>query len=165
MAKHEKISFSIKNSYFNLEETIESALDTLKYISDTKQVTTSLLMKPKCRSLLGHIYGDQKRINQVILNFVSNSLKFTNQGGFVKLEVGIIKVQPANAGNKTKSSFYDDAVSAQRSSEYQLNHSNLGLVRSESMLNQINETNEKTYIVDYYIRIQDNGPGISEKSL
>lgn len=33
------------------------------------------------------IYGDQKRFEQILLNFASNALKFSNENGLVKIEL------------------------------------------------------------------------------
>ena len=40
-----------------------------------------LLRNPKVK-----ICADQQRVSQIILNLISNSLKFTNNGGYVKVK-------------------------------------------------------------------------------
>jgi signal transduction histidine kinase len=41
------------------------------------------------------IYGDPHRYQQILLNFISNSLKFCNPGGYVRIKVGVIKISKA----------------------------------------------------------------------
>ena len=39
------------------------------------------------------IHGDQRRYLQILLNFLSNSLKFTNKGGNVTVAVSVLDYQ------------------------------------------------------------------------
>ncbi|EHY56271.1 Two-component system protein B [Exophiala dermatitidis] len=54
------------------------------------------------------LWGDKNRILQVLMNFVSNSLKFTPPHGSVTVRVrctGLLEHQPSRAGSTRKSSF------------------------------------------------------------
>ena len=42
---------------------------------------------------MGNILGDQRRFLQILSNFLSNSLKFTNPGGSVSVKLQIIDQQ------------------------------------------------------------------------
>jgi signal transduction histidine kinase len=50
------------------------------------------------------IYGDERRYLQILLNFLSNSLKFTNEGGEIKVEVKIIESQKVGIDSSPSSS-------------------------------------------------------------
>ena len=50
------------------------------------------------------IYGDERRYLQILLNFLSNSLKFTNEGGEIKVEGKIIESQKVGIDSSPSSS-------------------------------------------------------------
>lgn len=42
---------------------------------------------------ISSIYGDQRRFLQIILNFLSNAVKFTNSDGQIVLKIHILGIQ------------------------------------------------------------------------
>ncbi len=79
--KFEKINF-------NLDETIRSLVDTFRLQSHEKGVMLEYKMDPKIPELL---IGDPVRLNQILINLISNALKFTHQGS-IKISVGLEKI-------------------------------------------------------------------------
>ena len=63
---------------FNPRETIEDAVRLLAPKADLKRVALSVIVAPEVPSMLR---GDPGRLRQIVLNLVSNGIKFTNQGG------------------------------------------------------------------------------------
>lgn len=50
----------------------------------------------KAENAFNKIYGDSKRYEQILMNFISNALKFSVKGGTVKVELYLKKIQNAN---------------------------------------------------------------------
>lgn len=73
-------------------DSVRETFQTLKFISETRGVKTIVEVKPKHMKFFEAVYGDSNRFQQILLNFISNSLKFTRREGFVKVEIGISKV-------------------------------------------------------------------------
>lgn len=176
LATQEKKTFQLNKQYFNLVDSINSAFKTLKYISDSRQVTTSLHVKQKQLRFFEEVFGDANRIQQILLNFISNSMKFTKQGGFVKVVVGLVKVRrvmPSEAG-------LDDADYSIDAQSFEDNASRAYITKVESPnidpnLEELAQSpnkhllvwpeNSEVYLVRYFIKIQDNGAGMSPENL
>lgn len=60
----------------NLEHTITECLDTLELAAKAKNNRLELKYEPSSSIL----YSDAHRIKQVLLNFLTNSIKFTSNG-------------------------------------------------------------------------------------
>ena len=56
--------------------------------------------------LIQRIYGDKRRYVQLLLNFLSNSLKFTNRGGKIKARIKIIDNQLITKKHKRNNSIF-----------------------------------------------------------
>jgi signal transduction histidine kinase len=91
LAKLENNSFSFNKEYFNLGSSIYEAFQIL--LSSANQQNIELVAQiDKIENLdyIQSIYGDQGRFKQIFLNFISNSLKFTNKKGKVTVLVKIL---------------------------------------------------------------------------
>jgi two-component system, sensor histidine kinase len=62
---------------FNFRETLAASLEPYKYLAETKGLSFTSTME---ESVPDWTIGDPTRINQVIVNLVSNAIKFTKEG-------------------------------------------------------------------------------------
>ncbi|MGA1841131.1 MAG: ATP-binding protein [bacterium] len=67
----------------NLNEPIDAAITSLKARAENKSITISKELS--CESPLVH--GDTNKLEQVFINLIDNSIKFTNDGGHVSVSV------------------------------------------------------------------------------
>ncbi len=70
-----KVELSI--SEINLKELADNVKRNFKHLVNDKNLELSVLVASEAPE---YIYSDMQRLNQVIKNFISNSLKFTEQG-------------------------------------------------------------------------------------
>ena len=77
----ESQSLKINKDYFNLDDIIQDAIQDIKnqLILEGSDKKIDFIYKPNNIT----IFCDKDRINQVILNLFSNSLKFTDSGGSI----------------------------------------------------------------------------------
>lgn len=66
-------------------ETIAEAYQILLFQAEQKGVKLMVEFNKNQPFIFRKVYGDKRRFLQVLLNCVSNSLKFTNSGGFVRI--------------------------------------------------------------------------------
>lgn len=84
LSRIEAGQFEIVNQPFNLPDTLERALLMLGRNADKKHIQLDLEMAPNVPRLLN---GDQMRLQQVLVNLLSNALKFTDVNGTVQVSV------------------------------------------------------------------------------
>ena len=89
LAKEEQLTFTFNKIYFNMLDVINGAFNTLQFISESRNIKTTLIVNPEHTKYFESVYGDKNRYTQIFLNFISNSLKFTNTGGEVKVTLKI----------------------------------------------------------------------------
>ncbi|HET8828892.1 MAG TPA: response regulator [Pelobium sp.] len=98
ISKIESGKFSIINKEINLKELLKSVTDILRFKADEKLIDLTLEIAPEVPS---YINADALRLNQILMNLLSNSIKFTNKGE-VKL-----KVTPISSTKTTVSLKFD----------------------------------------------------------
>ena len=109
LAKFETMNFKFNEDYFNLNELISKAYDTMKYqaaqkniniirdyqirISDPKSKYYGIEMSfEERRNFFKHILGDKLRYMQILLNFMSNAIKFTSEGNNITIRIVLMDI-------------------------------------------------------------------------
>mmetsp|Transcript_16089 Transcript_16089/g.11333 ORF Transcript_16089/g.11333 Transcript_16089/m.11333 type:complete len:124 (-) Transcript_16089:367-738(-) len=76
-----KYNFNIKKEPFAIAECIDEIYRMFKLQAENKMIK---IVVEKIGNIPSMLIGDKERIQQILVNLVSNSVKFTS-GGFVKI--------------------------------------------------------------------------------
>lgn len=90
LSKAEEGKMSIENIDFDIIRTIQSVAMLMSGRADEKKLFIKTDIDPSVPPILK---GDPTRLRQILLNLVSNSLKFTEKGG-VTISIKVQEVQP-----------------------------------------------------------------------
>jgi signal transduction histidine kinase len=77
---------------FDLDEVVSIALSTIAPHARRKRITVACELKAH----LPHALGDRDKIRQVLLNLLNNAIKFTPEGGRIKVSATVGRVAPNN---------------------------------------------------------------------
>ena len=84
MSKIDEGKMTIAHEVFNLESVAESITSIIYPQAEAKGLDFTMPLIDLTDTVL---IGDSLRLNQILLNLLSNALKFTPSGGSVKLEI------------------------------------------------------------------------------
>lgn len=76
ISKIEAGQLQIAHENFNLRQTIEKAFESARPLADKKGLELACSVSPE----IGNITGDRRRVEQILLNLISNAIKFTEKG-------------------------------------------------------------------------------------
>ena len=86
MAKIEANNLELVPAEFNFKHMIEKVLSVVKYRADEKKQTLTVKIDEK---IPDQVIGDEQRLSQVLINILSNAVKFTQESGNVRLVISI----------------------------------------------------------------------------
>jgi len=81
ISKIEAGQLQIAHEDYNLRQTIEKAVESARPLADKKGLELTCSISPE----IENITGDRRRVEQILLNLISNAIKFTEKGS-VKIE-------------------------------------------------------------------------------
>ncbi len=90
-SKIEADKLALNAQWFNFKESLENISELMASQTINKPVEVATVISPGTPS---ELYGDEARIKQILINVVSNAIKFTEKGGV------FIKVSPYKEGIK-----------------------------------------------------------------
>jgi signal transduction histidine kinase len=99
LAKMDKSNFNLDYEYFNMYEVVIEAFSIVSFQAQQKRINLFLLFDKSRPFVFKRIYNDKRRFLQIFLNFLSNSIKFTSFGGFIKIHLKIIEEQISDNSN------------------------------------------------------------------
>ncbi len=76
LSKIEAGHMDVVSSFFSLKTTIENVLDCLQPLAEKKELSLRMEIAPGPSK----VQSDEKRVHQILLNLVSNAIKFTEKG-------------------------------------------------------------------------------------
>jgi signal transduction histidine kinase len=89
MAKIDAGRTEFQSAPFDLSELVRSVVDLMRVRAEEKGLELSLEQSP---GIAVYVWGDAEKLRQVLLNLVSNAVKYTEQGSVtVRLEVARIE--------------------------------------------------------------------------
>jgi len=90
LAKMENNKFKMEIDNFNLIETVNETLEIMLHTACSKKIEFNVQIdKESNLQLISNLQGDSRRIKQILLNFVSNSLKFTPAKGKITIKIRV----------------------------------------------------------------------------
>ena len=163
LAKLENHSFTLTQEYFSLSQVVFEAFQMMLFTANE----SGIMMVAEVDSytsldMIHSIHGDQRRYLQILLNFISNSLKFTNKDGQIRVSLRILDNQPIN--NSPKKSL--DNINAYGTPKKNLSETKLNSeYQFKDYFNQAVSNNSDMHFINLEISVTDTGVGISEEGL
>ena len=93
LAKNENMTFKLNSEKFDLLQIIDNTLNSLEFLSKSKNIKTKVEVEDTDRKYFQRISSDKNRLEQILLNLLSNAFKFTGQDGLVRVQLQVLAIQ------------------------------------------------------------------------
>lgn len=105
LAKIQEDKVELEDIEFNPFDTFESAIESYGARADEKNIDLQLFIDPEIHTTLR---GDPTKITQVVVNLISNAIKFTPENGVI--DVGVDRVDSKNGLSTIRFSVKDTGI-------------------------------------------------------
>lgn len=145
-SKIEAGKLSLEYHDFNVSQTLYGLIELMQVRANNKNISLVSYIDPK---ISDHLNGDQGRIRQVLLNLISNAIKFTDEGSVIvrldSLELRknryelCLSVEDTGIGIKKadQEKLFDDFVQADGADSRRYGGTGLGLSISKKLVNMM----------------------------
>ncbi len=89
-SKIDNNKLELENSIFNIEEALDNVVEQMKFRTRDEKVEIKIERE---KDIPYPLYGDSFRLQQVLLNLISNSIKFTLEGE-IRVEIRVLERKP-----------------------------------------------------------------------
>jgi len=86
MSKIEAGRFQIQPEAFDLAEVADQGLRFVRFVAERSGVTLEETIDPSAR----RIFADKRAVSQIMINLLSNGVKFTPRGGTVRIAAALV---------------------------------------------------------------------------
>lgn len=131
---------------FNLKETLASHLEPYRYLAENKNITFTYGIDASVPQI---IIGDPTRINQILINLVSNAIKFTEAGSISvnaaleavdeEQEMAMLRFTVTDTGagipKDRQAAIFESFTQSEHSTSRKYGGSGLGLAISKKLVN------------------------------
>jgi signal transduction histidine kinase/DNA-binding response OmpR family regulator len=148
ISKIEAGKFELSDENFQFEGVIRRAVSAINYSVDRKHQNLKVKLDHRVPE---YLIGDGQRLSQVILNLLSNAMKFTPEGGEIRLETRLeeaqsdyyrIRVSVIDSGigipKETQAILFTSFQQADKSISRKFGGTGLGLAISKSIVEAMN---------------------------